>query len=163
VGPRKAVELVLNGEPVGGHAAVELGLVDAFCPAATALREGFRVARELASGARPFRRRDWDAAAAAQRAELDEVLASREAAAILAASPPGGAEAGDLAAARRYAGRVALEALRAGYEREFEAGLANDARLFGSVTSSPSGQHWIGRFLQKDARQGAMLTLWKPA
>jgi len=57
---------------------------------------------------------------------------------------------------------VALEALQTGYNKGFAAGLANDARLFGQVTSSPSGQHWVGRFLKKDPRQSALLTLLTP-
>jgi hypothetical protein len=54
---------------------------------------------------------------------------------------------------------VALEALRTGYASGFAPGLANDARLFGQVTASPSGQAWVRRFLAKDPRQPAFLTL----
>ena len=71
VGPRKAAELVLNGEPVGGHRAVAIGLADVFCPSATALREAFCVARGMAEGTRPFRPRIWDAMADAQKNELE--------------------------------------------------------------------------------------------
>ena len=162
VGPRKAAELVLNGEPVDGHRAVEIGLADAFWPAATALREAFRVAKEMADGLRPVPRRGWDAIAAAQKIELDELMVSPEVAGLLAAVAPDSTTAGDLRSARRYAARVALEALQTGYNKGFAAGLANDARLFGQVTSSPSGQHWVGRFLKKDPRQSALLTLLTP-
>jgi enoyl-CoA hydratase len=162
VGPRRAAELVLNGEPIDGRTAVEIGLADELRPAATALRDAFVAARALASGARPFERRRWDGAAAALRAGLDELLASPAVTSLRAAPAPAAASAGDLAAARRYAAGVALEALRAGLTDGFAAGLANDARLFGEVTSSPSGQHWIGRFLAKDPRQSAPLTLLPP-
>jgi enoyl-CoA hydratase len=159
VGPRRALALVANGEAVDGHAAVELGLADAFCPAATALREAFRAARAMADGERPIPRRRWDDLAAARRDELAALLAA-PAIADLARSPaPAAAAAGDLVAARRYAASIALEALRAGFERGFAAGLGNDARLFGAVTASPSGQHWVGRFLAKDPRQSSFLTL----
>jgi hypothetical protein len=49
--------------------------------------------------------------------------------------------------------------LRTGYERGFAHGLANDARLFGQIASSPSGQHWIGKFLAKDPQQSTVLNL----
>jgi hypothetical protein len=49
-----------------------------------------------------------------------------------------------------------------GYKKGFAEGLNNDARLFGQVTSSPSGQHWAGRFLEKDPLQSAILTLLTP-
>jgi hypothetical protein len=64
--------------------------------------------------------------------------------------------------ARRYAARFALEALRSGYEDGFEAGLANDARLFGEVATAESGRHWVGRFLAKDPRQSSFVTLLSP-
>jgi len=162
VGPRRAAELVCNGEPVDGRAAVDLGLADAFRPAATALRDAFRAAREMADGSRPLPRRDWDAAGRAQAAELKRLFASPEVATVLGAARPSASGAGDLAGARRYAGRLALEGLRTGYERGFALGLANDARLFGEVASSPSGQHWVNRFLAKDPRQSAFLTQLSP-
>jgi enoyl-CoA hydratase len=162
VGPRKAAELALNGEPVGGRKAVELGLADSFFAAATALREAFRMAQELASGKRAAPRRSWDAIATAQKNELEELMRSPEIAGLLSAAAPDTATASDLKSARRYAAGVALEALRTGYEKGFVAGLKNDARLFGEVTSSPSGQHWVQRFLDKDPRQSAFLTLLAP-
>jgi enoyl-CoA hydratase len=162
VGPRKALELVLNGEPVDGHRAVEIGLADAFCPAATALREAFRVAREMAEGLRPVPLRSWETITAAHKKELDELLASTEVAGLLNTTAPDTTTAADLIFARSYAARVALDALRTGYEKGFAAGLKNDARLFGQVTSSPSGQYWTGRFQEKDPRQSALLTLLTP-
>jgi enoyl-CoA hydratase len=162
VGPRKALELVLNGEPVDGHRAVEIGLADAFCPAATALREAFRVAREMSEGLRPVPLRSWETIAAAHKKELDEPLASTEVAGLLNTTAPDTTTAADFIFARSYAARVALDALRTGYEKGFAAGLKNDARLFGQVTSSPSGQYWTGRFQEKDPRQSALLTLLTP-
>jgi enoyl-CoA hydratase len=162
VGPRKALEMSLNGEPIDGHRAVEIGLADAFCPAATALREGFRVAQEMAEGVRPTPRRNWDTIAAAQKKELDQLVASTEIVSLVNIGAPDSITAADLTSARSYAARVAIEALRTGYEKGFEAGLQNDARLFGEVTNSPSGQHWVRRFLEKDPHQSALLTLLKP-
>jgi enoyl-CoA hydratase/carnithine racemase len=162
VGPRTAAELVLNGEPLGGHRAVAVGLADAFCPSATALREAFCVARGMADGARPVPRRNWDAIADAQENELAELLESAEIVPLLTAPAPDQSKTVDLKLARAYAASVALEALRTGYAKGFAAGLENDARLFGAVTSSPSGQCWIDRFLKKDPRQSAMLTILTP-
>ena len=156
VGPRRALELIVNGEPVDGHAAVEMGLADAFCPAATALREGFRVARAMAAGERPVTRRTWEVARA-QREELQRLLGSHQVVDLARATPPAAVD--DLRAARRYAAAVALEGLRFGYEHGFEAGLANDSRIFAQVTTSPSGQHWVGRFLAKDPRQSSFVML----
>jgi enoyl-CoA hydratase len=162
VGPRKALELVLNGEPVDGHRAVEIGLADVFCAAATALREAFRVAREMAEGLRPIPRRSWETIPAVHKKELDELLASTEVTGLLNTAAPDLTTARDLITARSYAARVALEALQMGYKKGFAEGLNNDARLFGQVTSSPSGQHWAGRFLEKDPLQSAILTLLTP-
>jgi enoyl-CoA hydratase/carnithine racemase len=163
VGPRTAAELVLNGEPVGGRRAVAIGLADAFCPSATALREAFGVARGMAEGTRPLRRRLWDALADARRNELNELLESPEIVPFLSATAPDAETAADLKSARAYAARVAIEALQLGYGKGFDAGLDNDARLFGAVTSSPSGQYWVERFLNKDPIQSSLLALLTPA
>ncbi len=48
--------------------------------------------------------------------------------------------------------------MRDGWELDITAGLANDARLFGQVVASPSGQYWCGRFLAKDPAQQSFLT-----
>ena len=162
VGPRKALELVLNGEPIDGHRAVEIGLADAFCPASTALRTAFRVAQEMAEGIRAIPRRNWEKVAAAQKKELSELIESTEIAGLVSVGAPDSIGAADLTSARSYAARVAIEALRTGYEKGFDAGLQNDARLFGEITNSPSGQHWVRRFLEKDPRQSALLTLLTP-
>jgi enoyl-CoA hydratase len=159
VGPRRAAALALNGEPVDGHAALGMGLADAFCPAATALRVAFHTAQELARGTRTLARRNWDAIAHGQRAELDALFAEPTVADLLAAPAPTPEQRSDLPAARRFAARIALEAMRTGYEAGYTAGLANDARLFGMVTAAPGGQEWVRRFLAKDPRQSAFLTL----
>ena len=78
------------------------------------------------------------------------------------AGPPPEAEAGDVRAGRTYAARMALDAMRYGYQHGFTAGLENDARLFGEVVSSVSGQYWVDRFLAKDPEQAAFLTLLAP-
>lgn len=159
VGPRRAAALALNGEPVEGRAALDMGLADDFCPSSTALRAAFQAAQELAWGARTFVRRDWDSLAREQSAEMAALFAEPAIVELLAMPDPAPDQRGDLAVARRYAGRIALEALRTGYEQGFAAGLANDARLFGLVTAAPTGQEWVGRFLAKDPRQSAFMTL----
>ena len=160
IGPRRAAEMAVNGESVDGRTAVSIGLAHEFQPSSTALARAFRVAKGLKDG--ELERSDWDALAAGQAAELEELLADTEVTALLASPPPDSAGAEDLRAARSYAGRVALEALRLGYQRGFTAGIANDARLFGEVVASPSGQHWVGRFLAKDPRQSSFCTLLSP-
>ena len=67
-----------------------------------------------------------------------------------------------LEAARSRAAGAALSALLFGYQNGFSEGLANDARLFGEVVSSASGQHWVGQFLAKDPEQSSFLTLLRP-
>lgn len=157
VGPRLAAELSVNGESIGAEEAVRIGLADELQPSATALRRAFDVARQLAAEGRPLAP-DWDALAAERRAELDELLADPTVRDLLEAEAPGEGSAGDLVAARRYAARVALEALRDGWDLDIASGLANDARLFGHVVASPSGQWWAGRFLAKDPDQQTFLT-----
>ena len=71
-------------------------------------------------------------------------------------------EALDLAAARRFASRYAIQALEYGYRAGFKKGLKNDAKLFGEVAASPSGQEWIRRFIDKDPRQSSFLTILPP-
>ncbi len=106
-----------------------------------------------------LQRSDWDALAAVQQNEISELYADHDAATLLATPTPSGEEVASVEKARRYVARIALEALRSGYELGFNAGLANDARLFSEVATSESGQHWIGRFLAKNPRQSSFLTL----
>jgi enoyl-CoA hydratase len=163
VGPWNAAELILNGEPIDGRRALQIGLADDFCPSSTALLRAFRVARELAGGTLSLARRDWNAIARRQRAEVSELLNSPGLNRLLHAHAPDAAGAEDLRAARAFAARVALEALQTGYEQGFAAGLVNDARLFGKITASPSGQFWVRRFLEKDPRQSTVCELFKGA
>jgi enoyl-CoA hydratase len=159
VGPRKAAELSVNGESISGAEAVRLGLAHELHPSSSALTRAFEAARDLALGRLELERSDWDAVAAAQQGEIEKLFAAADVASVMATSAPSEEGADSVEKARRYAGRIALEAMRAGYELGFEVGLANDARLFGEVATSPSGQYWVGRFLAKDPRQSSFLTL----
>lgn len=159
VGPRRAAELCVNGEPVDGHAAVDLRLADEFSSSSTALSTAVRRAREFAAGERTPPHRDWDGIAASQSADLADLLADPGVREILSAPTPDREGAADLRAARTAAAKEALLAMRYGYENGFAAGLANDARVFGEVTASPGGQEWVGRFLSKDPRQSSFLEL----
>ena len=159
IGPCKAAEMSVNGESVGGREALCLGLVDELQPSSTALARAFAVARELMSGQLALERADWAGRAASQESELGSLYASTEIVDLLGSESPSDADVGDLRAARRYAARIALEAMQFGYENGFVAGLENDARLFGEVVSSVSGQHWVRRFLAKDPEQMFFLTL----
>ncbi len=163
IGPRKAAEMSVNGESIDGAEAVRLGLAHELHPSCTALARAFDVAREMAAGRLAVPRSDWDAMAGAQQGAVEALFGSPDVSALLETPTPEGAEATQLVPARRYAARVALEALRAGYELGFGAGLANDARLFGEVVASESGQNWCGRFLAKDPEQSSFLTLLDPA
>ena len=159
IGPRKAGEMSANGESVGGSEALRIGLVDELQPSSTAFARAFEVARSLMSGDIALERADWATLAAAQAADIERLYASSEIVDLLGSASPGAADVGDLRAARRYAARIALEAMRYGYEHGFTAGLENDARLFGAVGACPSGQHWVGRFLAKDPVQMSFLEL----
>jgi enoyl-CoA hydratase len=159
VGPARAAELSINGEAIGGRDAVRLGLADAFAPSATALAFAYQTARALVEGARKLPARDWDAVAARQRRKLKALLALPEAQALRALEAPGADQAGDLAAARSYAGKYVLHAIEYGYTAGFRKGLKNDAKLFGTIAASASGQEWIRRFIEKDPRQSSYLKL----
>jgi enoyl-CoA hydratase len=159
IGLRQAAEMSVNGEPVSGVEAVRLGLAHELHPSSTALARAFKVAQDLASGRLELERSDWDAIAASQQGEIDALYTAADVVSLLAAPVPSGDEVASIEPARRHAARITLEAMRSGYELGFEAGLANDARLFGEVVTSYSGQHWIGRFLAKDPQQPSFLTL----
>jgi enoyl-CoA hydratase len=159
VGPARAAEMCVNGEPIDALAALDAGLVDEFVPAATALSRAIAVARELVDGKRAMIRRDWDAIATAQFADLTALFNRPVVRELLAAPTPGPVEAHELQGARRAAARDALLAIRYGYEHGFSDGLRNDARVFGIIAASPAGQEWIGRFLTKDRLQSSFLTL----
>jgi len=159
IGPRKAAAMCANGEPISGQAALEIGLVDAWVPSATALNRAFEIAREFVRGERPVIRKEWNTIAEQQKAELEALYAEPEVQALLEAPTPGISEAKEVRAARLAAARDSVIAIRAGYELGFEKGLRNDARLFGTIAASPGGQEWIERFLAKDPRQSSFLTL----
>jgi enoyl-CoA hydratase/carnithine racemase len=151
--------MALNGESVDGRRAVSTGLADEFHPSCTALARAYQVAEEFISGQRELVHPDWDAMAARQTADLEAVLAGTEVKRLMASPAPSEENAGDLPAARQYAGRIALEAMQFGYINGFTPGLDNDARLFGEVVTAPSGQEWCKRFLSKDPLQSSFLTL----
>ncbi len=158
VGPERAARLCANGEPVDGHTAVSWGLADEFAPSATALSVAVRRAgRFLSEDAVP--RKDWDAIAASQRTDLGRLFERPEIRGILAAPDPGPDDAKEILSARKAAAKGALLAMRYGYENGFSAGLENDARAFGEITSSAAGQEWVGRFLAKDPLQSSFLEL----
>ena len=163
IGPSVAADICVNGEPVDGSTAVSLGWADEFVPASAALPRAIAAARAFAAGERPVPRRDWDALAAGRKEELAILFARPEVKAILEAPTPGKETAGNLRAARLAAARDALLAMKHGFERGFEEGLRNDARMFGAVAASPGGQEWVGRFLAKDAAQSSFLTILPPA
>ena len=163
VGPARAADLCVNGEPVDAHAAVAMGLADEFASSAAALQRAFAVARDFAEGRRAVPRRNWDDIAAAQKEELSRLFARPVVRAILDAPTPEKGGAANLRASRLAAARDALVAMRHGYERGFAEGLRNDARMFGAVAASPGGQEWVGRFLAKDPAQSSFLTLLPPA
>lgn len=162
VGPRRALEMSANGESVTGREAVAIGLADEFHHSASALARAFRVAREVIAGERSIPRKDWDALAARQQQELQELLEDVEVRKLSEVPDPGPISIGDLEVARRYSARFSIEAISYGYANGFAKGLENDARLFGEIAASPSGQEWIGRFLAKDPDQSAFLTILAP-
>ncbi|HKL26096.1 MAG TPA: enoyl-CoA hydratase-related protein [Desulfuromonadales bacterium] len=162
IGPRRALEMTVNGESVGGREAAAMGLADEFHLSATALARAFQVARELLAGKRVLPVREWDEKAADQREELADLLADETVQRLLATPSPEAAAANSLEAARQFAARIAIAAIKYGYAKGFEKGLANDARLFGEVAASPSGQEWIGRFIDKDPQQSAFLMILNP-
>ncbi len=162
IGPRKAAEMTVNGEPVDGPTAVSIGLAHELEPSCTGLSRAFQIAKELASGERRLVRSDWDALADGQAAEIQALYNSEAVAQLMQSPPPDRESAKNLLSARQFAARMALEALRFGFENGFQRGLDNDARLFGQVASLPSGQWWVQRFLAKDPRQFSFLTLLPP-
>lgn len=159
VGPRLAAEMSLNGEPITGRRAVEVGLADEFSPAGVALARAFQVAREFIDGRRLFTPRVWDDISLRWKKELEDLLQDAEVREIMSMPSPQGDNARDLEVARRYAARYAIEAIHYGFQHGFHKGLENDARLFGLAAASTSGQEWIRRFIAKDPRQGSFFTL----
>ncbi len=163
IGPSRAADICVNGEPVDGSTAVSLGWADEFVPSSAALPRAVAAAHDFATGRRTMPRRDWDTLAVGGKEELARLFARPEVTAILEAPTPGNDSAGNLRAARLAAARDALLAMKYGYEHGFKEGLRNDARMFGAVAASPGGQEWVGRFLAKDAAQSSFLTILPPA
>jgi enoyl-CoA hydratase/carnithine racemase len=160
VGPARAAELCVDGEPSDADTALEIGLADAFAPSASALPRA--VARQLADGTRPVRRRDWDAIAVGHRSQVKELFARPTVQQLLSTPPPEPGDAQDLRVARTAAAGEILRAIQFGYTHGFDEGFRNDAKLFGAIAASPGGQEWVNRFLTKDRRQSSFLTLLPP-
>jgi len=161
VGPRKAMEMSVNGESLDARAAVEIGLADEFAVSSTALLKAVRTAQKMISGEMEVNRRDWDKIAASQMDELNHLLQDQQVKDLYTISKPEGENAADIAAARGYAAQFVLDAIKVGYENGFQKGLENDALLFGDIAASPSGQEWIKRFINKDPKQSSFLTLFR--
>jgi enoyl-CoA hydratase len=159
IGPIKAAEMCINGEPINSYAALEIGLADEFAPSATALPRAIAIAQELIEGQRRIPPKDWDIRGNKQGEELKALLSRPVVREMMAAPTPKQSEAGDLRAVRMASARDTLAAIQYGYEHGFEEGLSNDAVLFGRIAASPGGQEWIDRFLAKDPLQGSFLTL----
>jgi enoyl-CoA hydratase/carnithine racemase len=90
VGPRKAAEMSVNGEPVDSRTAIAIGLADEFAVSATALRKAVNTARMMIAGEKPVNRRDWDRVAAAQMSELTHAHAGRAGQGALCHPPTAG-------------------------------------------------------------------------
>jgi enoyl-CoA hydratase len=162
VGPLKAAEMSVNGEPIGGREALRLGLADEFAPSATALLAAYRVAEACISGKKKLPGKNWDAIAVRQAGKMKAVMKMPRVQGLLSSPAPGQDAAPDLAAAREFAAKYVFKALEYGYKTGFKKGLAHDAKLFGEVAASPSGQEWIRRFIDKDPRQSSFLTILTP-
>lgn len=162
VGPRFAAELNVNGEAIDGKTALAAGLADEFAVSSTALKRAFQVAQEFTSVKRNLIKKAWDDISSKQNDELNTLLKDKEVQELLYAPAPNDEESKDIKAARKYAARFVFEAMCYGYQNGFAAGLENDALLFGQVTSSPSGQEWIRKFINKDPKQSAFITLLTP-
>ena len=87
VGPRKALELVLNGEPADGQGCRKRS-GRRFRSGGNSFTRSFRVAREMAEGVRPVPRRSWDMLPETYRKELDELMASTEIVGLLRTRSP---------------------------------------------------------------------------
>ena len=104
-----------------------------------ALKRAVEVAQEFTSGKRPLIKKAWDDISAEQNAELSKLFEAREVKALAKAPAPDEDESKNILAARKYAARFVLEAMRYGYRNGIKAGLENDAHLFGEVAASLSG------------------------
>ncbi|MGD9136409.1 MAG: enoyl-CoA hydratase-related protein [Desulfobacterales bacterium] len=162
VGPRAAAELCINGEAIDGRSAVNAGLIDEFAAASRALKRALEVAQEFITGDRALTKKAWDDISATQKEKLRDLFEDDSVRMLVEAAAPDRDDSHGIKSARKYAARFVLEAMRYGYQNGFVAGLENDARLFGQIAASPSGQEWIGRFLKKDPKQATLMTLLAP-
>lgn len=152
VGPWDAAELLANCDNISPADAQAIGLVDEVVPVATAMQRALQLAQAWASGAAaPPARIDARQRTTAQQAEYRVLLGNPAFQDVLSAPEP--SDPSDREAARRYAARGALEAMKALYEQGFEAGQQAEADLFGKIVTSPSGQYWVNAFLKRDAKQ----------
>jgi enoyl-CoA hydratase/carnithine racemase len=154
-----ASRLAVNGEMIDAHTALAVGLVDEIHPPATALRRGYELVARLAAGAPVPWRRDWEALGVARRVEADSFFAREDVQELLRDAAAPATRALDVRSARMAAAREALAAMDSGLRNGFAAGIDHDSAAFGAVVSSPGGQEWIRRFLDKDPLQGSSLTL----
>ena len=161
VGPRIATEMSVNGESIDARTAVDIGLADEFAVSSTALLTAVRRAQKMINGEMKVNRRDWDKIASEQMSELNSLLEDAQVKELYAIPKPEGEKTADIGAARGFAAQFVLDAIKVGYEKGFEAGLENDALLFGDIAASPSGQEWIKRFINKDPKQSSFLTLFR--
>jgi enoyl-CoA hydratase/carnithine racemase len=162
IGPRYALAMSVNGEPIGAREALRIGLVDEVASAATALAVAFRTARNFIEGKKKLPRRDWDVLAVRQQPQLKSLMKHATVRELMSPTATEAADPADLRAARRFAARYAIQALQYGYRAGFKKGLKNDAKLFGEVAASLSGQEWIRRFLDKDPRQASFYSILAP-
>ena len=123
IGPEAAFPMMLSGEPVGAERGAELGIVDAVVPGdrATLLDAARARALELAdTGALP-RIRDRDDRLTPQARERFEALAAD----ALKRDP----EAPNV--------RALVEAVRAGFEKPFDEGVATERAVFRPLVDDP--------------------------
>jgi len=160
VGPVKAAEMSINGEPIDGREALRLGLADEFASSATALLAAYRAARAIAAGKKKLAPKNWDSISGRQSRRLSRLMKHAGVEDLLSAAAPDEDKAEDLVAARKHAARYVLRAIEYGYKHGFARGLKNDARLFGEVAASASGQEWIRRFIDKDPKQSSFFRLF---
>jgi 3-hydroxyacyl-CoA dehydrogenase/enoyl-CoA hydratase/3-hydroxybutyryl-CoA epimerase len=152
VGIATALDLILTGKNVKPAKALKIGLVDEVVPAPTLLHVARQRAAELASGA--LRRRKpagvksirEHGLAALQQAALEENFLGRELLFRQARRQLLAKTKGHYPAPER-----ALEAVRHGYEKGFDAGLEREARLFGELAVSDVARRLMEIFFAQNA------------
>ncbi|MFM8413164.1 MAG: 3-hydroxyacyl-CoA dehydrogenase NAD-binding domain-containing protein [Planctomycetota bacterium] len=126
VGPGPALELAASGEPVGGEAALRIGLVDACVPAATALESARRLLERAGATNLVSRRREQLAAAVVLDPAEREFLEATAAAVMLGRT--GG---------RYPAPPAILEAILAGSEVDAAAAGRIESAAFAKLAATP--------------------------